>query len=331
MSDTNFVNNVTVVQADWLQDVNNYVYRQTKVDSINSMYGPVALLGGANVTLDNSIPGQITINATGGGGGGGVASVNGKVGAVNITAGTNITIDNSGAGIVINAPGGGGGGSGVSSFNARTGAVTLTGGDVTSALGYTPYNSANPNGYLSSISSPQVVTALGYTPVPPTRLFSTGQGLTGGGDLSVNRTLSVVPDSTVQQINVYKNNAGSSVVTRSNISFIEGANTTISVTDHPSANLCEVTISSTGGGGGVSSFNTRTGAISLTYADVTGALGFLPYNTTNPAGYVVENSSPNFGGVVRGNGGGKGLGQITLTTVSGTPTGGTAGDLRLVY
>ena len=34
-------------------------------------------------------------------------------------------------------------GGGVSSFNTRTGAVTLSGSDVTSALGYTPFNSAN--------------------------------------------------------------------------------------------------------------------------------------------------------------------------------------------
>jgi len=38
--------------------------------------------------------------------------------------------------------------------------------------------------------------------------------------------------------------------------------------------------------GGVSSFNTRTGAITLTSGDVTTALMFTPYNATNPAGYV---------------------------------------------
>jgi len=38
--------------------------------------------------------------------------------------------------------------------------------------------------------------------------------------------------------------------------------------------------------GGVTSFNTRTGAISLLSADVTGALGFTPYNATNPSGYL---------------------------------------------
>ena len=53
---------------------------------------------------------------------------------------------------------------GVVSFNSRTGAVTLSSGDVTTALGYTPYNATNPNSYISSITSGNVTTALGYTP-----------------------------------------------------------------------------------------------------------------------------------------------------------------------
>jgi len=39
-------------------------------------------------------------------------------------------------------------------------------------------------------------------------------------------------------------------------------------------------------GSGVTSFNTRTGAITLTSSDVTGALTFTPYNSTNPSGYI---------------------------------------------
>jgi hypothetical protein len=36
---------------------------------------------------------------------------------------------------------------------------------------------------------------------------------------------------------------------------------------------------------GVATFNTRSGAITLTSGDVTGALSFVPYNATNPTGY----------------------------------------------
>jgi len=38
---------------------------------------------------------------------------------------------------------------GVTSFNTRTGAISLISGDVTTALGFTPYNSSNPNNYIS--------------------------------------------------------------------------------------------------------------------------------------------------------------------------------------
>ena len=41
----------------------------------------------------------------------------------------------------------------------------ITSPDVITALGYTPYNgTTNPNGYISDISSTDVITALGYTP-----------------------------------------------------------------------------------------------------------------------------------------------------------------------
>src|SRR6478609_8273632 len=40
--------------------------------------------------------------------------------------------------------------SAVASFNARVGAVTLTGPDVTTALGYSPYDTANPAGYQTA-------------------------------------------------------------------------------------------------------------------------------------------------------------------------------------
>ncbi|HCO99514.1 MAG TPA: hypothetical protein DIT56_02800, partial [Candidatus Moranbacteria bacterium] len=41
----------------------------------------------------------------------------------------------------------------------------------------------------------------------------------------------------------------------------------------------------------VDSFNGRTGAVSLSSADVTGALTFTPYNSTNPSGYITASST----------------------------------------
>jgi hypothetical protein len=40
----------------------------------------------------------------------------------------------------------------------------ITSSQVTTALGYTPYNSTNPSGYITGITSANVTTALGFTP-----------------------------------------------------------------------------------------------------------------------------------------------------------------------
>jgi hypothetical protein len=55
---------------------------------------------------------------------------------------------------------GGGGGGGVTSFNTRVGSVTLANTDVTGALGFTPYNATNPNGYTSNTGTVTSVAAL---------------------------------------------------------------------------------------------------------------------------------------------------------------------------
>jgi len=47
------------------------------------------------------------------------------------------------------------------------------------------------------------------------------------------------------------------------------------------------------GGSGVSSFNNRTGIVTLQTSDITGALGYVPYNgSTNPNGYITLSSIP---------------------------------------
>ena len=97
-----------------------------------------------------------------------ILAANGSV----ITAGTGITI--SGGTISSTVTGG------VASFNTRTGAVTLSSGDVTTALGFTPYNATNPSGYITGITSGMVTTALGFTPYNATNPSGYITGITSG-------------------------------------------------------------------------------------------------------------------------------------------------------
>lgn len=108
----------------------------------------------------------------------------------------------------------------VTSVFGRTGVITLLSSDISTALGYSPYNGAsNPNGYISSVSSGTVTSALGYTPVPTTRTLT----INGTSyDLSADRSWTIAA--------------------------------------------------------GVTSFNTRNGAITLTSTDITDALSYTPAN-----------------------------------------------------
>lgn len=54
----------------------------------------------------------------------------------------------------------------VASFNGRTGTVTLTAGDVTSALGYTPYDNSNPSNFVPLSSFASSLGASGYQKLP---------------------------------------------------------------------------------------------------------------------------------------------------------------------
>lgn len=82
------------------------------------------------------------------------------------------------------------------------------------------------------------------TLVPSTRIVSTGVGLSGGGDLSADRTLSVTPDSTTQRLEVAAD--GTLAGTRKQINLIAGTNVTVVATDDNANNKVDVVINSTG-------------------------------------------------------------------------------------
>jgi hypothetical protein len=132
-----------------------------------------------NLTITNS---GVTSNVAGTG-----ISISGATGAVTITN-SGVTSITAGSGISISGATGG-----VTITNTITnnnqltngaGYITgITSGNVTTALGYTPYNSSNPSGYITGINSSMVTTALGYTPVQPN-----GTGASGTWSINVTGT-----------------------------------------------------------------------------------------------------------------------------------------------
>lgn len=78
--------------------------------------------------------------------------------------------------------------------------------------------------------------------------ITAGTGLTGGGDLTVSRSMAVVANSTVQQVEVAKN-SGAVVGTRKQLNFIEGANVVLTVADDAANDQIDITVAASGGGG----------------------------------------------------------------------------------
>jgi hypothetical protein len=112
---------------------------------------------------------------------------------------------------------------------------------------------------------------------------------------------------TVTSITAGTGLSGGTITTSGTIAL---ANTAVTAGSYTTANITvdaqgRITAASSGSGG-VTSFNTRTGAVTLSSGDVTGALGFTPYNSTNPSGFTSNTG--------------------TVTSVSGT---GTASGLSL--
>ena len=174
---------------------------------------------------------------------------------------------------------------GVSSFNTRTGAVSLLGSDVTAALTYTPASISSTNTFTAnqSVNGVTVGTIGGYAGVQSSGTAMTlGNGtsyvavFTGGGftslipaaDNTINLGASGYSWKTMYL-------TGAMIWNSYSISAPSGSTSTFLRNDGTWA----APVFS-----GVTSFNSRTGVVTLSSGDVTGALGYTPYQTGGALG-----------------------------------------------
>ena len=138
---------LTIINADPSVGGNNAFVVHTVGGTSSTSYVDIQGYYGTSITGSTTIK----LNAAGG---------NVLIGSLIGTGTRMVVVDSTGVLSTQAIPSAGG----VTSFNTRTGAITLSSSDVTTALGFTPYNSTNPSGYLTGITSTQVTNALGFTP-----------------------------------------------------------------------------------------------------------------------------------------------------------------------
>lgn len=145
--------------------------------------------------------GDVTVNL-------GIASAS-ALGGVKIGSGISIsadgTISASASGGTVTSVSGTGTVSGITLSGTVTssgsltlgGTLSLTSAQVTTALGFTPYNATNPSGYITGITSSMVTTALGYTPYNSTNPsgYQASSGVVARIGSRDNRTISPSSDN----------------------------------------------------------------------------------------------------------------------------------------
>jgi DNA-binding phage protein len=166
----------------------------------------------------------------------------------------------------------------------------ITSTDVTTALGFTPYNATNPSNYITTADARSAISAT------QNLSYNSTTGVLTGPDLSGYLT-SATAASTYQTQSGMSSylttaDAGTTYQTQSGMSSYLTSSTAASTYQPLDADL--TAIAALAGTSGILkktaantwSLDTSTYLTGITSTDVTTALGFTPYNATNPSNYI---------------------------------------------
>jgi len=228
----------------------------------------------------------------------------------------------------------------VTSVFGRTGAVTLLSSDVTGALGYTPIGTLVASGDVSGTSSGNTITltlatvatagTFSAVVINSKGLVTSGTSMTFTGDasgISVGNAVALTLATVNSNVGTYGGNTSVATVTVNAKGLVTAvSNTAIAFP--------------------VTSVFGRTGAVTLTSSDVTGALGYIPVNnavvgvangiaTLNSSGQLTASQVPSsvlYGSIVAsGDASGTSVGNtITLTLATVNSNVGTFGTTTTV-
>lgn len=161
---------------------------------------------------------------------------------------------------------------------------SITSLDVTTALGYTPYNSTNPSGYItSSALTPYLTSATAAATYYP--LSNPSGYITGITSMMVTTALGYTPYSSANPAGYISSITSLDVTTALGYTPYNSTNPSGYIT---SAALSPYLTSATAAATYYPLSNPSGYITGITSMMVTTALGYTPYNSTNPSGYITS-------------------------------------------